>query len=135
MNRAIHVVLCLLCLTCMPGEIPAGTAFAAARPVQLAVAGLEQRFIATGIVRALFPAEKGVHKAVIRIEAVAPAAGYPGAGEQYLGKEIEVLSETAFPGEMNVDARITIVLRIVGDEWRQYLFFVEVVKDGQEQTN
>ena len=92
---------------------------------------LEQRFIANGTVLVVHPPVKGMQRFVMHVGSVRPAAGYPDGGRAYAGKEVEVLSHGPLPASVRVNAKLSVVLRLVGDEWHQKLFLVEVMEHEQ----
>ncbi|OGW35093.1 MAG: hypothetical protein A2X58_09785 [Nitrospirae bacterium GWC2_56_14] len=113
-------------LTAGSSVAPGNGSFTA--PVPLAVPGLENRFIAIGEVVRIEPVVKGVQKIAMKIENVKSIPGYPAGGAGYRGKEVELLSETPLPAFVKVKAKVSVTVRLIGDEWRQSLFLLEVVE-------
>ena len=98
--------------------------------IVLAVAVIENRFIARGIITDIKRASKGIQKFAMQIKKIEQYGDYSNFGSNYLGKEVEILSEIGIPASFRVGAEVSVALRISGDEWGQYLFLVEVIENG-----
>ncbi len=98
--------------------------------IVLAVAVIENRFIARGIITDIKRASKGIQKFAMQIKKIEQCGDYPNFGSNYLGKEVEILSEIGIPVSFRVGAEVSVALRVSGDEWGQYLFLVEVIENG-----
>ena len=98
--------------------------------IVLAVAIIENRFIAWGIITDIKPASKGIQKFTMQIKKIEPYEDYPNFGSNYLGKEVDIFSEIAIPSSFQVGTEVSVMLRVSGDEWGQYLFMVEVIENG-----
>lgn len=98
--------------------------------IVLAVAIIENRFIAGGIITDIKRASKGMQKFTMQIKKIEQYGDYPNFGSNYLGKEVEIFSEIGIPSSFQVGAEVSVMLRVSGDEWGQYLFLVEVIENG-----
>lgn len=98
--------------------------------IVLAVAIIENRFIARGIITDIKRASKGIQKFAMQIKKIEQYQDYPNFGSNYLGKKVEIFSEIGIPSSFQVGTEISVILRVSGDEWGQYLFLVEVIENG-----
>jgi hypothetical protein len=98
-----------------------------ARPVQMAGVVLENRFIAHGVVVDRHKTSERVQKFRLKIEKIEPVPGFVNSGAAYKGKEVEVLSDNNIPASLKSNSRVSVVLRVAGDEWSQSIFLVEVI--------
>jgi len=105
----------------------------AGSPMQLAVAALENRLIANGVVVSIGKPSGRMQSFLLKIEKVSSISGYANLGEGYHGKEVEVLSEIGIPSSIMAGKTISVILRVSGDEWRQTLFFMGVVDNGSQK--
>ncbi|MCF6157755.1 MAG: hypothetical protein E3K32_04120 [wastewater metagenome] len=95
--------------------------------IKSVVAVVDNRFIAHGIITDIKCAQKGIQKFSMQIKKTEPFKDYRNFGPGYLGKEVEVFSEIGIPSFFQVGVKVSVVLRVSGDEWGQYLFFVEEI--------
>ena len=56
---------------------------------------------------------------------------YANFGEEYLDKSVEILSEIGIPCSFRSGLEVSLILRVSGDEWGQYLFLVKVINDDK----
>jgi len=101
--------------------------------VQLAVAALENRFTANGVVVSIGKPSGRMQSFLLKIEKVSSISGFANLGEGYQGKEVEVLSEIGIPSSITVNKTVSVILRVSGDEWKQTLFFMGVVNNGSQK--
>lgn len=100
------------------------------KPVKQIAAVIENRFIARGKITDIKPESKGTQKFTLQIEKIEQYKDYPNFGRSYLEKCVEVYSDTGIPTSFQVEAEVSIVLRVSGDEHGQVLFLVEVIENG-----
>lgn len=100
------------------------------RNIKFAVAVIENRFIAKGIITDIKRTQKDIQKFSLQIRKIGPFKDYPNFGGKYLGKEVEIFSEIGIPSSFRVGIEVSVVLRVSGDEWGQTLFLVEVIENG-----
>ena len=98
--------------------------------IVLAVAIIENRFIAHGKITDIKRASKGMQKFTMQIKKIEQYEDYPSFGSNYLGKEVEIFSEIGIPSSFQVGTEVSVMLRVSGDEWCQYLFLVKVIENG-----
>ncbi|MFQ5964388.1 MAG: hypothetical protein ACE5KZ_08905 [Candidatus Scalinduaceae bacterium] len=98
---------------------------------KLAGVVIENKFVATGIVKDIVCEQKGIHKIIMKIDKVEQFGDYVNFGNDYVGKSVEIFSEIGIPPSIKIGVKISLVLRVSGDEWGQYLFLVEVF-DNEE---
>ena len=98
--------------------------------IVLAVAIIENRFIAHGKITDIKRASKGMQKFTMQIKKIEQYEDYPSFGSNYLGKEVEIFSEIGIPSSFQVGTEVSVMLRVSGDEWGQYLFLVKVIENG-----
>lgn len=98
--------------------------------IVLAVAIIENRFIARGIITDIKRASKGMQKFTMQIKKIEQYEDYPNFGSNYLGKEVGIFSEIGIPSSFQVGTEVSVALRVSGDEWGQYLFLVKVIENG-----
>lgn len=107
-----------------------GSDAALGHPVQMAVAALDNRFVATGVILDSKRTSTGMHVFKMKIEKVGQVQGFADLGAEYQGLEKEFFSEIGAPPALTVGKRVSVILRVSGDEWRQILFLVEVIDNG-----
>ena len=100
------------------------------KDIVLTVAVIENRFIAKGTITDIQRASNGMQKFTLQIKKVEQVDDYPNFGSNYLGKKVEIFSEIGIPSSFQIGAEVSVVLRVSGDEWGQYLFLVEVIDNG-----
>lgn len=93
---------------------------------KLAGVVIENKFVATGIVKDIVCEQKGIHKIIMKIDKVEQFDDYVNFGNDYVGKSVEIFSEIGIPPSIKIGVKISLVLRVSGDEWGQYLFLVGV---------
>lgn len=87
----------------------------------------ENRFIARGTITNVQRAPKGIQKFTLHIKKTERYKEYANFGGTYVGKEAEILSEVGIPPSFQSGADVSVLLRVSGDEWGQYLFLVEAI--------
>ena len=107
--------------------VPLSSASAPDKPLSVAVAAIENRFIASGTILDARRTSAGIHAFKMKIEKVATAGSFPNMGAPYEGKEQEFFSEIGAPAGLQPGKRATVILRLSGDERHQALFLVEVI--------
>ncbi len=103
---------------------------ASALPVRVAVAALENRFVAEGVILDSKRLSTGMHVFRMKIEKVEALQGFANLGAGYQGTEKEFFSEIGAPPALAAGKRVSVILRVSGDEWHQQLFLVEVRDNG-----
>jgi len=68
----------------------------------------------------------------MKIKKIKQFEDYQNFGGNYLGKEVEIFSEIGIPASFEAGAEVSVLLRVSGDERGQYLFFVEVIENGEK---
>ncbi len=94
--------------------------------VKLCIVIIENKFVATGIINDIVRVEKGMKKIIMKIEKVEQFGDFPNLGTDYIGKSVEIFSEIGIPPSIKIGAKVSLVLRVSGDEWGQSLFLMEV---------
>ena len=100
--------------------------------IKLAVAVIENRFIAKGIITDIKRDSKGIQKFSLQIKKIEPFKDYPNVGSNYVDKTVEIFSEIGIPSSFQVGVEVSVLLRVSGDEWGQYLFLVEVIENEEK---
>lgn len=103
------------------------------KSIKLAVAVIENRFIAKGTIIDIKRASKGIQGFTMQIKKTEQFENYPNFGKNYLGKTVEVFSETGIPSSFQAGVEVSLLLRVSGDERGQHLFLVEVIKNGSKK--
>lgn len=103
------------------------------KSIKLAVAVIENRFIAKGTITDIKRASKGIQKFTMQIKKTEQFENYPNFGKNYLGKTVEIFSEIGIPSAFQVGVEVSLLLRVSGDERGQYLFLVEVIENGSSK--
>ena len=98
---------------------------------ELVVGIIENRFVATGVIIDIKHTAEGPQRFVMHIKEIEPISDYADFGEEYLDKSVEILSEIGIPSSFRPGAEASLVLRVSGDEWGQYLFLVEVINNDK----
>lgn len=100
---------------------------------QLAVAVIENRFIAHGTIADIKRASKGIQKFTLQIIKILPFKDYPSFGGKYLNKTVEIYSEIGIPSSFQTGIEVSVLLRVAGDERGTSLFLVEVLKNDSKK--
>lgn len=103
------------------------------KSIKLAVAVIENRFIAKGAITDIKHAAKGIQKFNMQIKKTEQFENYPNFGKNYLGKMVEIFSEIGIPSSFQIGVEVSVLLRVSGDERGQYLFLVEVIENGSKK--
>ncbi|MDN3513176.1 MAG: hypothetical protein NG747_02110 [Candidatus Brocadia sp.] len=98
--------------------------------IKFAVAVIENRFIAEGILTDIKRASKGIQNFILHINKIESIEDYPNFGGNYTGKMVKIFSEIGIPASFQIGAKVSVVLRVSGDERGQTLFFVKEVENG-----
>ncbi len=98
---------------------------------KLVVGIIENRFAATGVIIDIKRTAEGPQRFLMHIKEIEPVGDYANYGEEYLDKSVEILSEIGIPPSFRPGAEVSLVLRVSGDEWGQYLFLVEVINNDK----
>ena len=96
------------------------------KTVKLCTVIIENKFVATGIINDIVRVEKGIKKIIMLIEKVEQFGDFPNLGTDYIGKSVEIFSEIGIPPSIIIGAKVSLVLRVSGDEWGQSLFLMEI---------
>ena len=92
---------------------------------------IENRFVATGVVVDIKQTAEKPQKFVMLIKDIKSIEEYANFGKKYLDKSVEILSEIGIPFSIRPGFEVSLVLRVSGDEWGQYLFLVKVINDDK----
>lgn len=65
-----------------------------------------------------------------RLNQQRPFKDYPNFAPKYVRKEVKIFSEIGIPSPFQEGVEVSMVLRVSGDDWGQYIFFVEVIENG-----
>lgn len=103
------------------------------KSIKLAVAVIENRFIAKGTIIDIKRASKGIQGFTMQIKKTEQFENYPNFGKNYLGKTVEIFSEIGIPSSFQAGVEVSLLLRVSGDERGQHLFLVEVIKNGSKK--
>jgi len=68
--------------------------------------------------------EKGIQKIIMKIETANRFGDFPNLGTDCIGKSVEIFSEIGIPPSIKIGAKVSLVLRVSGDEWGQSLFLM-----------
>ncbi len=130
-------VICLFCFICLSiaASVYADTSDKKPAFNGMKAPAIENRFVAAGkITDIIFTPEdhKDIRSFIMVIEKVEQLNEYPNLGTEYLGKTVEVISEVGIPPAFKSGARVHVILRVAGDEWKQSLYLVEVIENEKE---
>ena len=100
---------------------------------QLAVAVIENRFIAHGTIADIKRASKGIQKFTLQITKIDPFKDYPSFGSKYLNKTVEIYSEIGIPSSFQTGIEVSVLLQVARDERGTSLFFVEVLNNDSKK--
>jgi hypothetical protein len=89
--------------------------------------------IATGLIVDSRRTAAGIQAYRMKIEKIGQVEGFPNMGAEYQGREKEFFSEIGAPAALQPGKRVTVMLRLAGDERHQALFLVEVIDDGSRR--
>ena len=92
---------------------------------------IENRFVATGVIVDIKQTAEKPQRFVMLIKEIESIEDYTNLGEEYLDKSVEILSEIGIPCSFKPGLEVSLVLRVSGDEWGQYLFLVKVINDDK----
>lgn len=103
------------------------------KSIKLAVAVIENRFIAKGTITDIKRTSKSMQKFNMQIKKIEQFENYPNFGKNYLDKMVEIFSEIGIPSSFQVGREVSVLVRVTGDERGQYLFLVEVIENGSKK--
>ncbi len=92
---------------------------------------IENRFVATGVIVDIKHTAEKPQRVVMLIKDIKSIEDYANFGKEFLDKSVEILSEIGIPCSFKPGLEVSLVLRVSGDEWGQYLFLVKVINDDK----